>query len=639
VSKAVSKPLRVLFLEDLADDAALVLRELQENGYEVTHKRVDTAQDMRAALQNDTWDVVLSDFRMPGFTAIDALAIFRESQLDIPFIIISGTIGEDAAVDALKAGAHDFLVKGRLARLVPAIERELREAGARKARRIAEEALRVSEERFRSLVNSMDDVVYTLDRNQRCDGVYGRWIESEGLTAEQLIGKTVRDRVGPEAADRLEAASARALAGERVVCEWSYQAANGIRHFHTSFSPREGRPGEITGVVSVGREITEQRKLQEQLQVSDRMASVGTLAAGIAHEINNPLSSVLANLEFALRDVTELTKESPEPARLSTVTHELTDAHEAAERVRRIVQDLRILSRADSEERQAVDAERVMESAVRIALNEIRHRARLFRDYMKVPPVLASESRLGQVFLNILVNAAQALQEGEAERNEIRITTRQDGDQVVVGIGDTGPGIPAEILKHLFTPFFTTKPVGVGMGLGLSICHRIISGYGGRIDVETEVGKGTWFRIRLPVALSPVKTRHVTPVVVVKAPRRGRVLVIDDEPMVTRAIRRTLSDEHEVVTVDRARRGLEMIQTGDHFDVILCDLMMPEMSGIELHAELQKHAPRYASSMIFLTGGAFTPRAREFLEKMPNRWVEKPFDVAELRKLVNRRVS
>jgi CheY-like chemotaxis protein/two-component sensor histidine kinase len=321
------------------------------------------------------------------------------------------------------------------------------------------------------------------------------------------------------------------------------------------------------------------------------------------------------------------------------VREELHDAREATERIRNIVRDLKIFSRSAHDETGPVDVHRVMESTLRMAWNEVRHRARLVKDYGKTPPVNASEARLGQVFLNLVINAAQAIDEGRAENNEIRISTRlADAGFVVIEIADTGQGMSPAVLGQLFTPFFTTKPIGVGTGLGLSICHRIVTGFGGSIEVRSEIGKGSAFRISLPVAACAAPEAAAPVELAPSSPRRGRVLVIDDEPIVARVVERSLSTGHEVVVSSSAGEALKMLVAGEHFDVILCDLMMPQMTGMELHAELCRVAPEHAARMIFLTGGAFTPTARAFLDQTPNLRIEKPFDVRNLKALINDRI-
>jgi CheY-like chemotaxis protein len=237
------------------------------------------------------------------------------------------------------------------------------------------------------------------------------------------------------------------------------------------------------------------------------------------------------------------------------------------------------------------------------------------------------------------MNATQALREDRGDENEIKITTRVDGGNVVIEIADTGTGIAPDVMKRLFTPFVTTKPVGVGTGLGLSICHRIVTGFGGAIRVESEVGKGTAFHISLPVAEQPLPATNQLAPPSSTARRRGRVLVIDDEPLVARVVTRALKDAHEVIGLERATDAVELLRSGQRFDVILCDLMMPQMSGVDFYHEISQQAPDQAKVVVFLTGGAFTPRARRFLDEVPNRRLEKPFGPEQLRSLVNSAVK
>ena len=509
------RTLSALIVEDAAEDAVLVVRELRRGGFDVSFERVDTAQAMSSALARQPWDVVISDYTMPQFSAPAALAVLKERKLDLPFIIVSGTVNEDIAVAALHAGAHDFMSKAKLGRLVPAIERELRAA-----------TLRV-----------------------------------------------------------------------------------------------------------------QQKRMQAQLMVSERMASMGTLAAGVAHEINNPLACVMANLDLAAGELEERARELGLTAEFGAIREELEDAREASDRIRNIVGNLKIFSRSEDDKTGPVDIQRVMESTLRMAGNEIRHRARLVTNYGKTPLVEANESRLGQVFLNMIVNAAQAIEDGRAEKNEIRISTSMDvGGGAVVEIADTGAGMPPDVLRQLFSPFFTTKPVGVGTGLGLYICHGIVTGFGGSIEVRSEVGQGTAFRISLPPARAEVLKEEPLLALDIAARRRGRILVVDDEPMIAAAVQRTLSAEHDVVVLRSAGEALRRITAGERFDVILCDLMMPQMTGMDLHAALFRVAQEQAARMIFLTGGAFTARTQAFLDVTPNQRVEKPFNVRHLRALINDRV-
>jgi PAS domain S-box-containing protein len=247
------------------------------------------------------------------------------------------------------------------------------------------------------------------------------------------------------------------------------------------------------------RDLSERKRLEAQVVMADRLASVGRLAAAVGHEINNPLAYVMANLDLALERLAEPDVSAPD--RLADIVEMLREAREGADRVRHIVRDLKVFSRGETEERTPVDPRRVLESCVNMARGEIRQRARLIKRYGETPPVLANEARLGQVLLNLLVNAAHAIPEGEPDAHEIQVATRSDPDgRVVIEVRDTGEGIPEDVKRRIFEPFFTTKGPGRGSGLGLSICQSIVTALGGEITFESELGTGTAFRVILPAA-------------------------------------------------------------------------------------------------------------------------------------------
>jgi signal transduction histidine kinase len=375
----------------------------------------------------------------------------------------------------------------------------------------------------------------------------------------------------------------------------------------------------------------ERARMTGRLMQADRLAAVGTLAAGVAHEINNPLAYLLGGLDFVEREVAGLAPQLP--ARLDEARAVLAEMRIGGERIRQIVRDLKTLSRADDEARAVLDVRRVADSAVNLAHAELAQRARIIREYAPVPAVRANEARLGQVLVNLLINAAHALGGRDAGPNEIRLRTRAEGDdRVVVEIADTGHGIAPEILGRIFEPFFTTKPVGVGTGLGLWICRNLVAAMGGDIEVESEVGRGSTFRLILPVALD-VRAAPGTPETVTPLPR-GRVLVVDDDALVAKAICRALAEEYDVVVETCPRRALSRLLADEPFGAVLCDLMMPEMSGMELHETLAASRPEAAHRLAFLTGGAFTAEASQYLDSVPNAWLEKPFDTRALRALV-----
>jgi two-component system, cell cycle sensor histidine kinase and response regulator CckA len=391
----------------------------------------------------------------------------------------------------------------------------------------------------------------------------------------------------------------------------------------------------------VVRDVTDRTRLQQQLMLADRMASLGTLAAGVAHEVNNPLAYTHISLQTLRRAVDGITAGAPVDADTLGLMHEALGAAEhGVERVRTIVGDLRTFSRPDDEVIRPVDVHRVIESAVSMANNELRHRAVLERDYGDVPPVMANDARLGQVFLNLLVNAAQAFVEDDRRTNHIRIRTlAEPGAGVTVEVEDNGPGIPPDILEHVFVPFVTTKPSGVGTGLGLSICHRIVTRLGGRIGVESTPGGGTMVRVVLPAATASEAPADGPVPVAGPNPRRGRILIIDDEQVLLSTLSHLLSASHEVVTAEGGSQALEVLERDDAFDLILCDLMMAEVNGAQVYERLRAMRPGLERRIVFMTGGAYTGSTRKFLADLDNPCLDKPFNLEDVLGLVQKNMT
>jgi two-component system NtrC family sensor kinase len=496
-------PLQVLQIEDDEDHAVLIAHELRKGGYEPECTRVDTAQELRAVLARQSFDLITSDYGLPRFDAPSALSVVREFPLeDVPFIIVSGSIPDTAVSQAMKAGANDFVSKTDLKRLVPAVRRELKEAQSRKARRIAES-------RFRTLARSLDGLVVAINRDLVIDGVYGRGLPGGPPRSDAVIGASVREFFQGAEQDEIEKACRRVLE-EPGCADATLQLGrthNGLPVFiEVVISPMLEPDGGVVGLLGFVRDVSEQRKLQAQVVASDRLATIGTLAAGVAHEINNPLSALLSNLHVLGKDVGRLANgDTLTPNVLTELAEIVGDANAAAAMVLTIAGDLRTFSRQGDEIPGPVSAQRVLDSALRMVRNKVMARANLVRELGPCPPVLAIESGLGQVFLNLLVNAAQAIPEGQHDRHEICVRLHHEPatGHVVITVSDTGHGMTESVKQRLFSPFFTTKPSGVGTGLGLSICKRIITSFGGDISVESEPGQGTTFTVRLRAAPLP----------------------------------------------------------------------------------------------------------------------------------------
>jgi len=380
------------------------------------------------------------------------------------------------------------------------------------------------------------------------------------------------------------------------------------------------------------------RRMQQQLLLADRLTSIGMLAAGVAHEINNPLAYVLGNLEFAIgRLPNELSFDNGESREIMQA---LDQAREGSQRIGRITRDLKVFCHRDEEENKSlVNVKKVMDSAISIAWNQIRHRAHLIRDFERVPTVAGDQDRLSQVFLNLLVNAAQALPDARIDRSEIKTKICSEFGKVVIEVSDNGCGMTADQQRRVFEPFFTTKARGVGSGIGLSICRNIVTDMGGTITCQSRIGLGTTFRVELPAqeiaALSTRPPRMITPVLL----PRSRILVVDDEPALCAVVRRLLKDEHEIVDYFDASEALNSLDHDAAYDVIFCDVMMPTLSGIEFLNEVWKRHRELASRIVFMTGGAFSDPGQQELRALPNPLLEKPFEIHALHSAIARIVE
>jgi len=393
----------------------------------------------------------------------------------------------------------------------------------------------------------------------------------------------------------------------------------------------------------------EWRQMSARLAEAERLAALGRVAAAVGHEINNPLAFVVLNVDKSLADLRSLcgvpghgspSRATPvRGAELGPVVEMLEDCQGGLERIRRTVGNLQKLSRSEDADRAPVDLRRLIEQSISMAWNQIRHRARLVRNLGEVPVIQANGPALGQVFLNLLVNAAQAITEGNAEKNEIGVSARLESGEILVEISDTGSGIAPEVLSRVFEPFFTTKAADTGTGLGLFISRQTVVDHGGRVEIESQLLQGTVFRVFLPVRAPAVEV-PAAPGPTPEAPAPGgRVLVIDDEPAIGGAIRAALRAEHEVVVVQRAADAFARLGAGERFDLVLCDLMMPDISGPEVYTTIAGRWPELLGRIVFMTGGAFTASTGDFIERGVAPIIAKPFRLDELRKLVRERVA
>jgi signal transduction histidine kinase/CheY-like chemotaxis protein len=527
--------------------------------------------------------------------------------------------------------------------------------GLHLARSHAESALGRARSRLEHVVRNAPIVLFAADSDGRIVLYDGGGVPARRDVTSPMLGRSVFELFASRTPGTQAIAGCfeRARAGESFTC--IVDGADG-RRYETRWAPLLDDRGQSAGVIGVGLDVTDleeakgQLKESERLRIdSERMASLGTLAAGVAHEINNPLTYV----NILVGRLVSLEQANAQDELCRHRLEMLEEVREGVGRVEQIVRALRMFSRGDEDSHGPVDLHEALESALRMVGHEIRHRAELVRAYGDIPRVRGSAARLSQVFLHLLVNAAQSMPEGEAHTNQLRVSTRTlDDGRVAVEIVDSGTGIPRELVGRIFEPFFTTKRIGQGSGLGLSICRGIVNAMGGEISVESELGHGSRFSVVLPAYVAETTDAGATaagmmadgtrdpaapqaPWRVAHLPRpRARVLVVDDDRAVARVVAAVLGEHHDVTTASSGREALGMLERHPDVEVIVCDLMMPEVSGIDLYESLVLVRPELEHRFVFMTGGAFTPAARAFLERVTAPRIEKPFQPEELVRVV-----
>jgi PAS domain S-box-containing protein len=642
-----AEPATILVVED----EGIVAKELQHTLGGLGYRVPATAQSSDDAVRLATElrpDLVLMDIRIKGERdGIETASILRQ-QLDVPVVFLTAYADVATVTRARETEPYGYLLK-------PIKEVELRtaiELGLFK--RVADQRLRQRERWFSTTLRAISDAVIATDASGNVTFLNPGAAELVGVAEDKATGRPLMQvfRAIDEQTREPIRDPLLTVLGERRATELPagtvIAGPTGDRAIADSAAPIVDERDELLGAVLVFRDVTQERSVQARLAMTDRLASLGTLAAGVAHEINNPLAAIVADTDYIgerLRStVAALARGDLAAERSAAGMHELIDVIEGMrgglQRVARIVADLRTFSQPQDDAIAAIDVRDVLHWAMRIVNHHLVTRARVITKLGPCPRVLGSGVRLGQVFVNLLVNAGHALAEGREGGNEVRITSGTDEQgRVVVAITDNGTGIPPHVQRRVFEPFFTTKPVGQGTGLGLAVCHGIVQSLGGEIEIDSEVGVGTTVRVRLPAASTAFVATETPAANRGRSPGRARVLVIDDEPLLASAVRRILERDHDVTIITDASEAMGQLADGRDFDVVLCDLAMPGMSGMDLFEQARARDPKLAERFVFLTGGAWSSRAKAFLEGVPNAHVAKPFQPAVLREIVARTLA
>jgi len=628
----------------VVDDERLVAREIAENlvslGYEVpaTAATADEALEIACSTRPD---LALLDIRIRGPRDGVETATALRARFGVPVIYLTACTDEATLARAKQTEPYAYLVKPiKPVELRSAVEIALRRSAAE--RRVREHGTWLE-----ITLRSIADAVIATDCAGRITLMNPRAAALTGWDVAEAIGQPIdgvlqlSDENGKAAISSPIELALREQHTVELPAGTVLRRANGEElAIEDATAPIFDTSGDLVGAVIVFRDVSQSRKLVRQAELNERLAALGTLAAGVAHEVNNPLSFIIGNQQYALKELADLHARLAElpvlereqlEGKVEEISAALSDAEVGADRVRKIVSELRKLSRPGMEKRKRMDPRAALESALAITWTELSSRATIVREYGQCPEILADETRLTQVFVNLLINAAHAIDSGEPSTNEVRASTGTDADGAAyVEVSDTGSGIPKSILPRIFEPFYTTRALETGTGLGLSISHGIVASLGGRIHVESQVGSGSTFRVTLPAA---ERAPSVPPARHSVAPREGeeyRLLIVDDERILLDSLTRALEDTYDVTTVTSGHEAVLLLERGESFDLVICDLMMPHMTGMEFFGVLESRFPELALRTVFMTGGVFTPAAQRFLAVRSRRVLAKPFTNGEL---------
>jgi len=741
----MNRTIRVLHVEDSEQDVALLTRHLVAAGYDLISERVDTADAMKEALSEREWDIILCDYSMPSFNALAALNLLHESGLDIPFIIISGTVGEDIAVEAMLTGTNDYLSKENLTRLIPAIERELHEAENRRARRQAEKSLRASEAELRALFSAMTDVIFVFDS----EGRYLKIAPTDPTflykPSEHLIGKTLREVFTEEQAnfflkhirrslnesqmhrveyslsingeeewfdgsvspmtkdsvlwiarditERRQSAEALSKSEERyrdlvenaidiiythdlggnytsvnragenitgytreealkmnlvqlITPEYREKAmqmlaaklaGDEVTAYELEVKAKDGHrvPVEVStriifdngvpvGIQGIARNITERKKLEEQFLQSQKMEAIGLLAGGIAHDFNNLLTAISGYSDLTLKKLA-----SDDPLRLH-----IKEIKHAGDRAAGLTSQLLAFSRKQVLKPRVHNLNTIITDIEKM-LRRIIKESIEFRIVLdpELGNIKADPGQIEQVIMNLAVNARDAMPNGgtltietqNVEKCESENITVDPGRFVKMIVTDSGEGIDEQTQRRIFEPFFTTKELGKGTGLGLSTAHGIVKQSGGDIRVYSEVGRGTTFEIKFPIVDETVQKPKWVGNSEEKYSGTETILLVEDDEIVRNLVREVLmSNGYKVLEAASGKAALYVCDTySDNIHLLLTDVIMPKMSGLQLKEQVGKLRPDIKP--LFMSGYTNDSMGESGVFDLDAAFIEKPF--------------
>jgi two-component system cell cycle sensor histidine kinase/response regulator CckA len=629
--------MRILHIEDSAADAELVRELLTVEWPECSIDVIEKPGDLMARLESAKYDLILSDFSLGAFTGLDALKIAKEKSPETPFIFLSGTIGEDRAIEAVRAGAQDYVIKDRMKRLVTAIHRAIKDSQDRSRRDVAERRIR---EQADFLNKARDAIIVT-----NLEGIVTFWNTGaervSGWTSDEVIGHRLEEILKAELHSELH----RVREGLELTDEWrgeirvNDKSGKGlvVDLRTTLVRDDQGRP---KARLSIGTDVTEKKRLEEQFLRVQRLESIGMLASGIAHDLNNVLAPIFLAAPMLREHATD-----PTDLRM------ISSLEKSAERGAGLVRQILAFAHGVQGVHQVLQVKHLIRDTVSVIKETFPKNLRL-RDSVAADlwPIMGNPTQIHQVLLNLCVNARDAMPEGGTltlraenclldEAGMLTVEGGQPGGWVVLHVEDSGTGIPAEVLQHIWEPFFTTKEAGKGTGLGLPTVRGIVENHKGFINLKTDVGRGTVFRVYLPAAEGPgldtdAKSSHPFTI-------RGKgelILIVDDEQQIRDAAAATLSRYgYRVLVAKDGAEALALFSTrSNDIQLVITDINMPDLDGATF-ANVVRHLNSKVNilAMSGLASGSLNPQ----MQKIANAFMSKPFKPKELLRAVDQLLS
>jgi PAS domain S-box-containing protein len=651
-------PTTVLLVDDSAYWTDTIADGLRREGYVVAvlHDGLAAVERLRTAPPH----ILITDYYLANLDGGKLCQVAKRVATDPPIVTIILTGGADRNLsrvpsvfaDAVIAKNAPEIVFGDLRRaLVEVAEGHAERKASGKVighERLHPRAIAVKLQGLKQYLDALHegigDAVIGVDSKLRVHFVNSTAVELFDLKEQDVLARPAPDVLSiGESHDLVRAIRDALGGGDRALRPQTVEIKGSV--LRVTVAGLKSPDGRATALI-IARDISDLKAAEQaraaldaRLHEADKMASLGHLVAGVSHEINNPLAAILLNLNSLAERVPRLLssetggKERPANSqeiseRLAEMQHVLQESAEAAERIRTVVADMRVFSHSSNDAGEQTNVEDLLDGALSLVANEVRFKARIIRNYNRSQPVIADRTRLSQAFLNIVLNAAQAIEGNSPEDNWIRVETGTENDGILVSIANSGPPIAKEHLPKIFDPFFTTKQVGQGVGLGLSIAYETVRRHGGYIEARSDDSAPTTFRVWLPLDTGLVLRPHPEP----SEPRTRQaasVLIVDDDKLFRNSLRRILEKYYDVSVAPNGERAAELLAER-RYDAVLCDLIMPRVTGMDLYETIVKRSPEQGARFVFLTGGTNSPEARDFLLNVKNPRAYKPVNAIEI---------